>query len=460
MTSPLTPRPLTSTATRPAERDDIGEFAELLESAPGQPAESAERVARRARARRARIVVAVVFALLAGSAGGYAAWALNTPLPAPDATTRTPTVDPGRVAALTMPTEGAAAIAVSGAPDYLGPGGISAASGDGSPRSIASISKLITALVILDAHPLAGADDPGPTITFSKADHDLYDEYYVLGATIAAMPTGSSMSLRDALATMLIPSASNYAEAVSTWAFGSPGGYVSAARSWLARHELTGTTIVDPTGLSPRNTSTPGDLLRIAALAAADPSIAAIAASESITIPAAGTLRNTNDLLGRGGVTGLKTGNLGEGTFALLFTATLDTPADEQLSVIGVSLDGDARDTVDASVLTMLESVRAGFHEVPLPGEGTVVGVYETAWGSTAELVVSHTDSILTWSDTPITATLDVSTPADYADGESVGALTWTAGPQTVVVPLEVKGTIEPPTDWWRLTHPSLLGDR
>ncbi|WP_299016513.1 hypothetical protein [uncultured Caulobacter sp.] len=65
---------------------------------------------------------------------------------------------------------------------------------------MASVSKIITALVVLEKYPLADASDPGPTITFSKADHDLYDQYYVRGATIAAMPTGTRMSLHDALA--------------------------------------------------------------------------------------------------------------------------------------------------------------------------------------------------------------------------------------------------------------------
>ena len=115
-----------------------------------------------------------------------------------------------------MPAEDPAAISVTGAEQYLGAEGIHLTSGPDDPRPIASTSKLITALVVLDAHPLADADDPGPTITFGKADHDLYDKYYVLGAAIVEMPTGSSMSLHDALATMLIPSASNYAEAVST----------------------------------------------------------------------------------------------------------------------------------------------------------------------------------------------------------------------------------------------------
>ncbi|MDF2492938.1 MAG: pbpG 2, partial [Microbacterium sp.] len=138
-------------------------------------------------------------------------WALGAPVASPVGVTRQP--DPVSVpaTALTLPAEGAAAISVSGADEFLGGGasGIWATSGTDEPRSMGSISKLITALVVLDARPLADAADPGPTLTFDEADNDLYDKYYVMGATIAAMPTGSSMSQHDALAAMLIPSASN-----------------------------------------------------------------------------------------------------------------------------------------------------------------------------------------------------------------------------------------------------------
>jgi D-alanyl-D-alanine carboxypeptidase (penicillin-binding protein 5/6) len=54
---------------------------------------------------------------------------------------------------------------------------------------------------------------------------------------------------------------------------------------------------------------------------------------------------------------------------------------------------------------------------------------------------------------------MDTTTPKTYRDGEVVGSLTWTAGPNTVSVPLEVDGSIVPPTDWWRLTHPAELGE-
>jgi len=416
--------------------------------------------ARRIRRRRGLIITAIVIAVLLAVTGGYTGWALNAPVSAPAVTSHEPPVPVGAAASVTLPSHGASALAVSGGDEYLGAGagGIWVTGGDGGPRPIASITKLITALVILDAKPLADASDPGPTITFSKADHDLYDTYYVMGATIAAMPTGSSMSLHDALATMLIPSASNYADAVSTWAFGSRSAFVNAARRWLDANGLTGTTIVEPTGISPRNTSTPTDLLALGKLAAAHPAIAHIVAMRSLSLPGPGAMVNTNDLLGTGGITGLKTGNLGEGTYSLLYTATLDVGAARPLSVTGVMLGGSSRQSVDRDVMAVLDSIRAGFHEVPVAARGQEVGSYTTAWGSEARMIVSEDASIFTWSDTPIAVTMTTSTPKTYQDGEVVGSITWTAGPHTTTVPVEVEGSITPPTARWRLTHPAELG--
>ncbi|WP_447589999.1 hypothetical protein [Microbacterium lacticum] len=44
-----------------------------------------------------------------------------------------------------------------------------------------------------------------------------------------------------------------------------------------------------------------------------------------------------------------------------------------------------------------------------------------------------------------------------YRDGEQVGTVAWTAGPATASTALRVRGTLDPPTDWWRLTHPEQL---
>ena len=110
-------------------------------------------------------------------------------------------------------------------------------------------------------------------------------------------------------------------------------------------------------------------------------------------------------------------------------------------------------------MLGLLDSIRAGFRDVPLVSAETLVGSYTTAWGATAQLVVADAASLRTWSDTPIMIATDITNPTEYRDGEQVGSVAWTAGPAHTTAALRVRGTIEPPTDWWRLTHPAeLLG--
>lgn len=413
---------------------------------------------RRARRRRGLIIAAVVTTLVLALAGGYVGWALTVPIDDAVGTSHAPEAPASVAATIALPTTGASAISIAGADEYLGPtaSGIWATSGPADePRSIASITKLVTAMVVLDARPLE--DDGGPALTFDKADHALYDKYYVMGATIAPMPTGTTLSLRDALATMLIPSACNYAEAVAEWAFGSQGAFVGAAKRWLAANGLTHTTIVEPTGIDARNTSTPADLIALGKLAAANPAIAQIAGTRSVTLPGPGTIVNTNTLLGSGGITGLKTGTLDDAS-NLLYTATLDVGTPTPLTIVGAALGGSSRQAVNDSVLALLGSIAAGFATVPVAEQGQEVGSYSTPWGSGARVVLGEDASLFTWSDTPITVDMQTHTPTTWKDGEVIGSVTWTAGPNTVSVPVELEGGIRPPTAWWRLTHPSQLG--
>lgn len=319
---------------------------------------------------------------------------------------------------------------------------------------MASISKLITALVVLNSRPL-GASGTGPTLTFDKADHDLYDKYYLLNATIAAMPTGSSMSEHDALEAMLVVSACNYAEAVADWAFGSNAGFLAATNHWLKANGLTGTTLVEPTGIDARNTSTPSDLIAIGKLAMANPAIAGIVAKTSLDIPALAGMPNTNDLLGTDGVDGIKTGTLGGSD--LLFSATVTPGTPNPLKVIGVVLGGPDRTSVDDDVRALISSITSGFHSEHLSTKGEPVGTYSTPWGSEATMVLDRDASVLTWSNTPITSTMKATTLKSGASGEKVGSVTWVAGKSTVTVPIVLDGRIHGPSTWWRLTHPLQL---
>jgi D-alanyl-D-alanine carboxypeptidase (penicillin-binding protein 5/6) len=416
---------------------------------------------RRKRRRRRATIAAIVVLTLAAVSGGYAAYALTAPIGNATLDAEAPQVVTPPAAQIALPVEGAYAVSITGADDYLGPtaSGIWASGGGDGPRPMASISKVITALVVLNAKPLADTTDPGPTITFDRADHALYDKYYVMGATIAAMPTGSSMSQRQALEAMLIVSASNYAEAVSTWAFGSQSAFVRAAKDWLAANGLTGTTMVEPTGIDPRNASTPADLIALARIAMANPVIAQIAGMSSLNVPNIPPALNTNTLLGVEGITGLKTGTLEESGSNLLFTATMDVGIDRPLDIVGVILGSYSRDSVNLDVRALLGSIRDGFQTVTLGVRGDRIGTYSTPWGERADILLGDDASVLTWSDTAITSTFTATPLTTGSDGDVVGSVTWTVGSDEITAPLVLGGSIEPPSAWWRLTHPFELGE-
>src|SRR6266498_3806894 len=66
-------------------------------------------------------------------------------------------------------TPAAAAVGVKGA-------GVLAKTGDTQPRPIASVAKLITALAVLEKHPLKPGE-AGPGINITEHDEQLYRDY-------------------------------------------------------------------------------------------------------------------------------------------------------------------------------------------------------------------------------------------------------------------------------------------
>lgn len=449
--------------------DGISQLTELLRSAPagaaGPPPRQQPTIdpVRRRRRRRLRLVIGlVVTVIVVALLGSYADFALTAPVGRADAAVHAPTAPTTSAAAIALP-QAESAVSVSGGDAYLGSdaAGVWKTSGGDAAAPIASISKLITAMVILQAKPLSSTTDPGPRITFSKADHALYDKYYVLNATIAPMPTGSILSEHDALETMLVVSACNYAEALADWAYGSPGAFLNATRAWLAAHGMSHTRMVEPTGIDPANTSTPSDLIALGKLALANPAIASMVNKPNLdNVPAEYLhgMGTTNDLLGSHGVDGIKTGTLDPSGSDLLYSATVEISPKISLRVIGVELGGASHGQVDGDVENLLASITAGFHQVALGQAGDAVGTYSTRWGSSARMVLGSSPSVLVWSDTKITSSMTTTTLKTGKDGERVGTVTWKAGPETVTAPVVLRGSIRPPSAWWRLTHPFELG--
>lgn len=394
------------------------------------------------------------------SLGVYLPLVLLAPLSSVSAAVLPYKYQPSDAAALVWPGYGGSAIAAVGYPEALQSNGSTAA------LPMASISKIITSLVVLQAKPLV-VGDPGPTITFTAADAALTKKYIALNGDTKQIVAGSTISESDLLKVALVASANNYATALAVWAYGTESKFVAAARSWLGVHGLGQTVLVEPTGIDAHNVSTASNLVTLGQLALADPVIAGIVSTQSLTLPLIGTFSNTNTLLGENGVTGIKTGTL-NGISNLLFSATW-TIGTHRVTVVGAVLGGTSHLSVDRVVSALLSSVRAGFHEVALSKSGQEFAHYRTAWNATARAVASSSNSMVVWGATPVTARVTAfratvpsadNTSADFTSAEATkrptpaGTVTFAAGDQRVDVALVFDRRLSEPTAFWRISNP------
>lgn len=352
-------------------------------------------------------------------------------------------------AQLSWPGFGASAIGA------VGFSGTLATSGSDEPRSIASITKVITSLVVLGAKPLAEGQ-PGPAITFSAQDAALVKAYRDRNGTTKPVRAGMVLSQLQVNQVMLIASANNYAESYSTWAFGSQKNFLTAAATWLAAHDMRHTTLLDSTGMNPGNQSTASDLVALGKLALANPVVADIVSTREISIPGVGDIKNSNKLLGHGGVDGIKTGTLDEAGACLLFSTEF-TVGSHTVTMVGVALGGVDHPTLDIAVRSLIATAKRGFHDVTLTKKGQSFASYSTPWKSTSKAVATADRSVLVWGSTPIARTVTTTPVTLTRAGTRVGSVAFTVGQETISVPLTLEKPIADPGALWRLTNPALL---
>ncbi|HEX3678901.1 MAG TPA: D-alanyl-D-alanine carboxypeptidase [Galbitalea sp.] len=350
---------------------------------------------------------------------------------------------------LTLPSYGASAIAAVGFPGLLASGGVS------TPLPIASITKIITALVVLQKDPL-GVGEQGPSIRFTAADEAILKAYAARDGDTYPIQVGGSLSELQVLTIALVPSANNYARALADWAYGSEANFLPVARAWLMAHGLTSTTLTDSTGLNPQNTSTPTDLIALGKLALASPVISSIISIRSTTLPVVGLVNNTNPLLGQVGVTGIKTGTLDNAGASLLFSSRLNLGG-HVVTLIGVVLDGPTHPIIDTAIAALLTVARGAFHLRTLATKGQVFARYRTAWGAATSAVASRDVTMVLLDGTRVSSTTAANAAAPGKKGTILGLASFTAGNQRTTVPLVQSSTLKGPDPLWRLLNPGLL---
>ena len=206
----------------------------------------------------------------------------------------------GALPGTVWPPQGQAAVQIGQAQVQAGPNQHAA--------PIASVAKVMTAYLVLRDHPL-GVGQGGPTITLTDADVADTDRRSRQRESVVPVIAGEQLSELQALQALLLPSANNIAAVLARWDAGSVARFVAHMNATARSLRMTRTRYTDPSGYDDRTVSTAADQLRVVDQAMRVPAFASIVATPSATLPVAGTVRNTNMLLGRDGFVGVKTGS-------------------------------------------------------------------------------------------------------------------------------------------------------
>lgn len=247
-----------------------------------------------------RRISGIVFAALLVAVAAIAA-TLGPGRPASSSSTVTSSVSViPKLPVSTWPTDGEAAVQIGRSRIHAGP--------NQHVAPIASLAKVMTAYLVLRDHPLEPGED-GPTITLSAADVADTDRRRGRDESVVSIADGEELTERQALQALLLPSANNIAKVLARWDAGSAERFVVRMNVTARSLGMTHTRYTDPSGYDDATVSTAVDQVRIVDRAMRLPVFASIVATPSATLPVAGTVHNTDRLLGYDGFIGVKTGS-------------------------------------------------------------------------------------------------------------------------------------------------------
>ncbi|MGH7157274.1 MAG: D-alanyl-D-alanine carboxypeptidase family protein, partial [Candidatus Saccharimonadales bacterium] len=262
---------------------------------------------------------------------------------------------------------------------------------------------------------------------------------------------GEQISEFQALETMLLPSANNMADSLARWAFGSVNAYITYANQMVKSMGLTHTTVGDANGFTDTTTSTADDLVKLGIDALNDPALAQITSQSSAQVPAAGTIKNTNWLLGTDGVVGIKTGNTDQAGGCYLFAAQRDISG-HKITLVGAVLDVPTLNDAISAAKPLIEAGDSGFEQVRAVYAGQPFGYYEPKWGKIVSFSSSQDLNLFVWKGQAIkirSQPKNIKAPANTGTG--VGTVTAQSGQQTASSSLVLNQGLAAPSWSWRI---------
>jgi len=310
-------------------------------------------------------------------------------------------------------------------------------------RAMASITKIMTAVIVLES---AGLDD---RVTIPKVSTQV-------GESTSYLRTGEELSLREVLEALLVKSGNDAAVALALHVSGDQADFVKLMNEKAAALGLSHTHFANPHGLDQAgHYTTAADLAVLARYAMSKPEFRRIVGLKSVTIGSGSTketLPSTNILLGNYlGVNGIKTGFTDDAGYAVIESAQREGVWLVAV-VLGTKTDlqrfRDARELLDWGF--------AHYRPQALASSGTVV-----AQAPVSDYLDVKVDAKISKDVTA--AVLDVNGPihrtvtvapvkAPVRAGQSVGAATFTQGGKLIAsVPLVATHDVKRPNPFERV---------
>lgn len=327
-----------------------------------------------------------------------------------------------------------------------------------TPVPIASVTKVMTAYLILRDHPLTGKNN-GPVIT---VDAQAAGESASTDESTAKVKEGQKFTERQMLQLLLIPSGNNIARLLARWDSGSQEAFVAKMTKAAADLDMTRTTYTGASGFESTTKSTAVDQLKLARQVMKNDVFRAVVAQPNIDIPGVGTIYNNNNDLVHAGVVGIKTGSSTPAGGALMWAAKKKAGGREQL-ILGVVLQQRGGTTVYDSLQAalvnsqkLIDSVQGGLTSVTIVKKGQVVGRIDDGLGGTTPVVAGKDLTAVGWAGMRTDLTLTAGAgglPHNAKAGTRVGTVGFGSGQARTTVPVVLQSDLKEPSFGKKLTR-------
>ncbi|MFJ5923011.1 hypothetical protein ACIQF6_10420 [Kitasatospora sp. NPDC092948] len=442
--APVAPAPKAAPASvasaPPAGPENTVEALEVLKALSARPMTPLRRAMK-------RVVVWGVF--LAVVFGVLAAVQLLRPLPSPK--TKLGLADSftfqGEQLNIPWPAKGQAAAEVVGVGDLGG-------SGEETPVPIASVTKVMNAYLILQAHPLKKGQT-GPMLTVDK---QAAQESSNADESKVALTEGQQLSQYEALEMLMLPSANNVARLLARWDAGSEEAFVKKMNDTAKQFGMTNTVYADPAGYNNDTKSTAKDQLKLAEQVMKDEIFRQVIAEPDTKFNGQ-RVYNTNKVLGKNGMIGGKTGSSTPAQSCFMWAAVKEIGGVKR-TLLGVTLGQpatkeepslvNAAQPVSQKINVAAQTVLVG---QTLAKQGDVVGYVSDGVGGKVPVVAAKELTVAGWNG--ITAHLTLTPIGKIAHtlpaGTQVGTLSAGDGDDRIEIPVTLQSDLAPPSIGARL---------